>query len=165
MPLAQAFRYCRFIWLIALSCLSSSCNPESNQAAKEKKPQTAAGIKHKVTRGPTGSNKAVYDLLPVNSDTLIAVKWGGGIAITTDAGLHWRTLHDQPQKRDFLHIKFLTIDQHHVLWGLDSWRGIHESDYARLAYSTDFGETWKHLEFDTHKFFPYVFYSLPGNPL
>jgi hypothetical protein len=165
MLLSQPFRQYRFLWLLALSCLSSSCNSESNQAEKAKKPQTSTVAKPKLVYKPTGPNKAVEDLLPVNGDTLIAVKWGGGIAITTDAGLHWRNLHDQAKTHDFLFFKYLTIDQHHVLWGLDSWRGIHESDYSRLDHSFDFGETWKHLEFDTNKFFPYEFYSLPGKPL
>lgn len=52
-----------------------------------------------------------------------------------------------------------------MLWGLDSWPGIHEPAYSRLAYSNDFAETWKHLEFDTHEFFPYKFYSLPGKAI
>ncbi|MBH8556551.1 WD40/YVTN/BNR-like repeat-containing protein [Hymenobacter negativus] len=165
MHLSQSFRHCRFLGLIALGCLSSSCNSESNQADKVKKPQTSSVAKPKLVYKPTGPDKAIYDLLPVNSDTLIAVKWHGGLAITTDAGLHWQNLHDQPQKHDFLYFKHLTIDEHHILWGLDSWPGMHEPAYSRLAYSADFGNTWKHLEFDTHKFFPYEFYSLPGKPL
>jgi photosystem II stability/assembly factor-like uncharacterized protein len=165
MLLFQSFRHYRFLGLIALSCLSSSCNSESNQAEKAKKPQTYTRAKPKLVYKPTGPDKAVYDLLPVNGDTLIAVKGHGGLALTTDAGLHWQSLHDQPQKHDFLYFKYLTIDEHHVLWGLDSWPGMHEPAYSRLAYSADFGNTWKHLEFDTHKFFPYEFYSLPGKPL
>lgn len=51
------------------------------------------------------------------------------------------------------------------MWGLDSWPGIHEPAYSRLAYSTDFGQTWTHQEFDTHVFFPYEFYSQPGHAL
>ncbi|MBU6121325.1 WD40/YVTN/BNR-like repeat-containing protein [Hymenobacter siberiensis] len=165
MLLFQSFRHYCFLGLIALSCLSSSCNSESNQAEKAKQPQTSTRAKPKMVYKPTGPDKAVYDLLPVSGDTLIAVKWHGGLALTTDAGLHWQSLHDQPQKHDFLYIKYLTIDQHHVLWGLDSWVGIHEPAYSRLAYSADFGKTWKNIEFDTHKFFPYEFNSLPGEPL
>ncbi|MDB5233909.1 MAG: hypothetical protein JWR44_902 [Hymenobacter sp.] len=165
MLLFQSFRHYRFLGLIALSCLSSSCNSESNQVEKAKKPQTSTVAKPKLVYKPTGPDKAVYDLLPVNGDTLIAVKWHGGLALTTDAGLHWQSLHDQPQKHDFIYLKYLTIDQHHVLWGLDSWPGMHEPAYSSLAYSTDFGATWKRHEFDTDAFFPYEFYSLPGQPL
>lgn len=39
------------------------------------------------------------------------------------------------------------------------------SAYSRLAYSTDFGETWTRQEFDTHTSFPYPFYSRPGQAL
>jgi len=165
MLLAQAFRQHRFLLVVTLSCLSSSCNTEPKQIKNDERVPTASTTKPKLVHKPTGPDKAVHDLLTVNGDTLIAVKWDGGIALTTDAGLHWQNLHDQSQKRDFLYIKYLTIDQHHVLWGLDSWPGIHEPAYSRLAYSTDFGKTWKRHEFDTHTFFPYEFYSLPGKPL
>jgi hypothetical protein len=165
MHCAHAFRQYRFLLLATLSCLNGACNTEPKQAKNNERVPASLATKPKLVHKPTGPDKAVHDLLAVNGDTLIAVKWDGGIAITTDAGLHWRSLHDQPQKHDFLYFKYLTIDQHHVLWGLDSWAGIHEPAYSRLAYSIDFGETWKHLEFDTHKFFPYEFYSLPGEPL
>jgi len=121
--------------------------------------------KPKLTYFPSGPDPAVFDLLPVNGDTLLAVKWHGGLALTTDAGIHWKSLCDQPTKPNFLYIKYLTIDNHHVLWGLDSWPGIHEAPYSRLAYSTNFGKTWTRQEFDTHKFFPYTIYSRPNHAL
>ncbi|WP_140466195.1 WD40/YVTN/BNR-like repeat-containing protein [Hymenobacter nivis] len=165
MLLTWLFQRQTYLWLIVLNCLSSSCNSDLKRTEDNQNAHTALEIKPKSVRKPTSPDKAVYDLLPVNGDTLIAVKWNGGLAITTDAGLHWQNMHDQRQKRDFLYIKYLTIDQHHVLWGLDSWPGVHEPAYSRLAYSTDFGKTWTHGEFDTHTFFPYEFYSLPGKAL
>lgn len=63
--------------------------------------RTTSGNRPKLVYKSTGPDKAVYDLLPVNGDTLIAVKWHGGLGLTTDAGLHWQSLHDQAQKRDF----------------------------------------------------------------
>ena len=64
---------------------------------------------------PTGPASAVYDLVPVSGETLIAVKWHGGLAVTTDAGKQWKGLHDQRKKLDFLYIKYLTFDQYHLL--------------------------------------------------
>ena len=108
---------------------------------------------------PTGPDKNVLDLLPLAGDTLIAAKFGG-YALTTDAGKHW-----QEYDPKYWFIKHLTIDEHHVLWGLDSWPGIHEAPYSRMVYSQDFGKTWKRREYDTSTLFPYEFYSLPGQAL
>jgi hypothetical protein len=153
-------------WLLLFGgIVLGSCNQKKKQVEQATLPPTASASKPKLVYQPTGPDPAVYDLLPVSDDTLIAVKWHGGLAVTTDAGKHWKGLHDQRKKSDFLYIKYLTIDQHHVLWGLDSWPGIHEPAYSRLAYSTDFGETWTRQEFDTHTFFPYEFYSQPGQAL
>ena len=151
--------------LIAGGVVLGSCNQKKNQVEQAALPQTTSATKPQLVYRPTGPDFAVHDLLPVNSDTLIAVKWNGGIAVTTDAGNHWKGLHDQRKKPDFLFIKYLTIDQHHVLWGLDSWKGIHEPPYSRLAYSDDFGVTWTWQKFDTHAFFPYELYSHPGQAL
>jgi hypothetical protein len=142
-----------------------SCNQEKMQVEQAATPRIILKSKPKLVYRPTGPDPAVYDLLPVGGDTLIAVKWQGGLAVTTDAGKHWKELHDQRNKPDFVYFKYLTIDQHHILWGLDSWSGIHEPSYSRLAYSIDFGETWTWQEFDTHTFFPYEFYSQPGQAL
>ena len=101
MLLAQNFRQHRFLWLIALSGLSSSCNLEPKQIKSGERVPAASIIKPKRVYKPTGPDKAVHDLLTVNGDTLFAVKWNGGLALSTDAGSHWQNLHDQSQKRDF----------------------------------------------------------------
>jgi hypothetical protein len=151
--------------LLYVGLVLGSCHQKKKQLEQAATPQTATTSTPRLIYRPTGPDPAVYDLLPVRGDTLIAVKWHGGLALTTDAGKQWKGLHDQRNKPDFLSIKYLTIDQHHVLWGLDSWPGIHEPAYSRLAYSTDFGQTWTRQEFDTHTFFPYAFYSRPGQAL
>jgi len=140
--------------LLVSGILLSSCNQRKKQLEQAAIPPSASRHKPRVVYRPTGPDPDVQDLLPIKGDTLIAVKGHGGLAVTTDAGKQWKSLHDQPQKPDFLFIKYLTIDQHHVLWGLDSWVGIHEPSYSRLAYSTDFGQTWIRQAFDTHTFFP-----------
>ena len=153
-------------WLLLFGeIVLGSCNQKKRQVEQVATPQTTSTSKPKLVYQPTGPDPAVYDLLPVRGDTLIAVKWYGGLAVTTDAGRRWKSLHDQRKEPGFLYIKCLTIDQHHILWGLDSWPGIHEPAYSRLAYSTDFGETWTRQEFDTYTFFPYEFYSQPGQAL
>jgi hypothetical protein len=153
-------------WLLLFGGLVlGSCDQQKKPVAQAASPQPVSASAHKLVYLPTGPDPGVFDLLPVNGDTLIAVKWHGGLAVTTDAGKQWKGLHDQRQSSDFLYLKYLTIDQHHVLWGLDSWPGIHEPAYSRLAYSTDFGKTWTRQEFDTHTFFPYEFYSRPGQAL
>ncbi|RSK32541.1 WD40/YVTN/BNR-like repeat-containing protein [Hymenobacter metallilatus] len=111
------------------------------------------------------NDAAVNDLLSIGKDTLIAVKHGGGLALTIDAGGHWQHLHDEEHTVDFVDFNSLTIDQQGVLWGLDRWAGMHEADYARLALSPDLGKTWLWHDFNPETFFPYSFYSQPGQPL
>jgi hypothetical protein len=105
------------------------------------------------------TNHPVQDLLPINGDTLIAAKWYGGLMITYDAGKNWQVL-----SADML-FKTMTIDNKGVLWGIDSWRGIHERDYSRLYKSIDKGKTWIETVFDTQKFFPLEIISKPHTPL
>jgi len=106
-----------------------------------------------------GTHHPIQDLLPINGDTLIAAKWYGGLIITYDAGKNWQVLAP-----DML-FKKMTVDNKGVLWGIDSWRGIHEGDYSRLYKSTDKGRTWKETVFNTEKFFPLEITSKPNTPL
>ncbi|WP_084447007.1 WD40/YVTN/BNR-like repeat-containing protein [Hymenobacter roseosalivarius] len=109
---------------------------------------------------------SVYDLLPVSGDTLVVAKWKGGLSVTTDAGLHWNTMHTKAKQYGYVYFKHIMIDDNGVLWGLDSWQGIHEPDYSRISYSFDLGKTWSMpRKFDTNKFFPLKFYSQPNHPL
>jgi hypothetical protein len=116
-------------------------------------------------------NTGVKDLLPIQGDTLIAVRspWGsqtsyGGIAITTDAGKHWQTWHrNRPPN---LRLDELTQDNHGVLWGLTSSVAFERvPNYARLYCSRDFGKTWNSHPFDTRTFHPIRIGSRPGQPL
>lgn len=102
---------------------------------------------------------AIMDLLAVNGDTLIGVKWGKGIVITTDGGKTWIDKPNEPS------IKEITIDNKGILWGLNSWIGIHEESYSRLMYSKDFGTTWETIEFKVNEFFPLTIYSKPHENL
>jgi hypothetical protein len=91
---------------------------------------------------------AILDLLPVNADTLIAVKSHGGVLSTIDGGENWKDISPD------IHLKQITIDHNNILWGLNSWIGIHEADYSRLAKSINNGKSWTVTEFNTRKFFP-----------
>ncbi|MCU0375588.1 MAG: hypothetical protein MUF24_09780 [Chitinophagaceae bacterium] len=114
---------------------------------------TGIWAQHAVTKHP------IKDLLPINGDTLIAAKWYGGLMITYDAGKNWQILSPN------LLFKFITIDEKDILWGMDSWQGIHEGDYSRLYKSTDKGKNWKETVFDTKKFFPLEIISKPHTTL
>ncbi|MCA8832651.1 WD40/YVTN/BNR-like repeat-containing protein [Hymenobacter pini] len=146
------------LFLLAVSCTTRQ---ESERQQKEALPSEVLIF----TEPARNQNGGVSDLLPVGADTLIAVKHGGGLALTTDGGTHWQHLHDRESHLDFVFFKSLTIDEQGVLWGLDSWGGIHEVDYARLMLSTDFGKTWFKHEFDPQIFFPYSIYSQPSQRL
>lgn len=104
---------------------------------------------------------AVVDLLPVQGDTLIALKHLG-LVLTTDAGKHWQDISTRLPP-----IAQLAIDHHHTLWGLDWSPGTHRGDpYSRLSYSTDFGKSWVEAQdFDPQTFFPVAFYSKQGHPI
>lgn len=75
-----------------------SCNQKEKQVGQAATSQTASASKPKLVCRPTGPASAVYDLVPVSGETLIAVKWHGGLAVTTDAGKQWKGLHDQRKK-------------------------------------------------------------------
>ncbi|RTQ53496.1 hypothetical protein EJV47_01790 [Hymenobacter gummosus] len=150
-------------WILVLGVAVGACSQQQEQD-KQKAPSVLSD-KTDLRQRTRKADHAVHDLLPVSGDTLIAVKWHGGLAITTNAGQTWQHLHDQRDKPDFLYIKYLTIDHNYVLWGLDSWPGVHEPPYSRMAYSTDFGKTWIRREFNPRIFFPYKFYSCARQPV
>jgi hypothetical protein len=99
------------------------------------------------------SPHAIRDLLAISGDTLIGAKWDKGIIITTDGGKTWT------ETASSTHLKKITIDDKGILWGLDSWLGIHEPSYSRLLFSKDFGRSWTKIEFDVERFFPIAFRS------
>jgi hypothetical protein len=102
---------------------------------------------------------SIHDLLAVSGDTLIGAKWESGIIVTTDGGKTWI------EKAHSTSIKEITIDNNGILWGLNSWVGIHESSYSRLMFSKDFGNSWERIEFNVDQFFPTNFFSKPHENL
>ena len=105
------------------------------------------------------SNFAINDLLPIYGDTLIAVRNKSGLLITINGGKNWEVLNDK------VYFKKIIIDSKKVLWGLDSWIGIHEPSYSTLYYSKDFGKNWKEVKFNTEVFFPINIVSKPFEKL
>jgi hypothetical protein len=140
-----------------------ACHPQPDNDEHKGQPSApVAGKPKSISEPPALPMHAVEDLLPIHGDTLLAAMQSR-LALTTDGGRHWR---DLPRSRSMPLIKRLAMDQHHTLWGLDWWPGVHEAPYSRLSYSTDLGESWaKHHEFDPGTFFPSEFYSLPGHPI
>lgn len=76
-------------WLLLFGgMVLSSCSQQKNQAEQAASPRTAATRQFTLVYQPKGPDPGVSDLLPVRGDILIAVKWHGGLALTTDAGKH-----------------------------------------------------------------------------
>lgn len=152
----------RYLGIIAAGVLLLSACDKSGETTADK-PWWKADTASKARSAER--EHSIYDLLPVAGDTLIAVKWYGGLMLTTDAGKRWQPLQAKREGPRYPSVKELTVDDKRVLWGLDSWVGIHEPDYSRLVFSKDFGRTWVRREFDTHTFFPVSFYSQPKQPM
>jgi hypothetical protein len=158
------FRHVLVASALLLSLLG--CGNEEN---KEKR--VALLPRSKAARDTVDRNPGVMDLLPITGDTLIAARsyWGsptkhGGVAITTDAGKHWQTLHRN--RTGDLSLDELTVDNHGVLWGLTSSVAFERvPNHARLYRSRDFGKTWDSHPFDTRTFHPTRVGSQPGKPL
>lgn len=102
---------------------------------------------------------STFDLLQINSDTLLASTRYNGIISTMDGGQTWTSISSPGT------ISKLTIDDQKQIWGLHSWRGIHEPDRSVLYSSNDFGQTWKKHELNTEEIFPADFHSEPGGKL
>lgn len=150
----------RLVFAFALLLSLLGCNGDAGSQRK----RVALLSRRKEAPDAFGGNTGVKDLLPIQGDTLIAVRTYGGIAITTDAGKHWQTLHRN--RSNDLSLDELTVDNHGVLWGLSSSMAFERvPNYARLYCSRDFGKTWDSHPFDTRTFHPIRIGSHPGQPL
>jgi hypothetical protein len=101
------------------------------------------------------TDKTIQNVFDISNDTIIACKYGQGLILSTDAGINWTEL------RTNILFDEVTMTDSGYLFGLDSWQGIHESDYSRLYLSKDFGRTWQTYELDTKAFFPLHIVSMP----
>lgn len=99
---------------------------------------------------------SIMDLVIVSEDTLIAALSEGNILKSTDGGKVWVKILTPH------FIKEMTIDERGRIWGLETWKGIHEPGYSRMLYSDDTGENWTFFELDTRVFWPMHFISQPG---
>ena len=128
---------------------------DSEEGRKLKRERDSLNYEESKKRFPSST----YDLLPINSDTLIAATRYNGIALTSDAGQTWISVSSPGI------ISKLTIDGQKQIWGLYSWQGIHEADRSVLYLSKDLGRTWKEHELNTAEIFPANFYSHSGDKL
>jgi hypothetical protein len=128
---------------------------DSEEGRKLKRARDSVDYGESKKRFPSST----FDLLPINSDTLIAATRYNGIVLTADAGHTWTSISSPGL------ISKLTIDNQKQVWGLYSWRGIHEADRSILYSSHDLGKTWQEHEINTKKIFPADFYSGRGEIL
>ena len=128
---------------------------DSEEGRKLKRERDSLYFEESKKRFPS----ATFDLLPINSDTLIAATRYNGIVLTSDAGHTWTSISSPGT------ISKLTIDDRKQIWGLYSWQGIHEADRSVLYSSNDFGKTWREHEMNTKEIFPADFYSHPSDKI
>jgi hypothetical protein len=154
----------RIVIFILLAILTISCSKEKDskiildnslKGRKLKRERDSVNYEEEKKRFPSST----YDLLAINSDTLVAATRYNGIIRTSDGGQTWTPLSSPGI------ISKLTIDDKDQVWGLYSWRGIHEADRSVLFHSRDFGKTWQTNELDTKTIFPAGFYSQSGDKL
>jgi hypothetical protein len=97
-----------------------------------------------------------WDVAFPGSDQIVFAEWYGRAIRSIDGGKTWSTteigapVHDVTQGPDG------------KLWGIYSWRGIHEPASASFAYSTDSGKTWTTYDLDPAVFLPESFISPLG---
>lgn len=128
---------------------------DSEEGRKLKRERDSLYYEEEKKRFPSST----FDLLPINSDTLIAATRFNGIVFTSDAGHTWTSISSPGT------ISKLTIDDQKQIWGLYSWQGIHEADRSVLYSSNDLGKTWREHEMNTKEIFPADLYYDPGNKL
>jgi hypothetical protein len=104
-------------------------------------------------------DRTIENIFDFSSDTIFACKYGKGLIFSTNKGKSWTQIADS------ILFDEITITNKGYLVGLDSWRGIHEADYARLFISKDFGKTWQTIPLNTKRFFPISIISLPHQRL
>lgn len=102
----------------------------------------------------------IHSAFDVSKDTIILLRRSIGIELSPDKGKSWIWL-----AKNIFRFDEFSIDDKGVMWGLERWKGIHESSYCRMHSSLDMGKTWKSYELNTNKFFPYHICSMPRTPL
>ena len=100
------------------------------------------------------TTSAIWNVVALKGDTLIASKWYYGIIASYNAGKTWNVIDSIESFNQ------MTVDENGVLWGLDTW-----GTYSYLSKSVDKGRNWNTHEFDVKKFFPYQIFSKRYEPL
>jgi len=103
-------------------------------------------------------NRYINNINDISKDSIIACKYFT-LMYSTNGGKNWKDI------KTSLMFKDITFTDKKVLVGIDSWEGIHESDYSRIHISKDFGNSWETITFDTKKFFPIKIISNPKEQL
>lgn len=103
--------------------------------------------------------KYITNITDISKDTVIACNYISGLMYSANSGKTWKHF------KTSLMFKGITYTDKKILVGIDSWHGIHESSYAKIHVSKDFGNSWETITFDTDKFFPSKIISDPKEPL
>ncbi|RZJ52877.1 MAG: hypothetical protein EOO44_10425 [Flavobacterium sp.] len=103
-------------------------------------------------------NRYVNNITDISKDSIIACRYFE-LMYSTNGAKTWKNI------KTSLMFKDITFTDKKILVGIDSWVGIHESDYSRIHISKDFGNSWETITFDTRKFFPMEIISNPKEQL
>ena len=101
----------------------------------------------------------ITNITDISKDSVIACNYISGLMYSTNSGKKWKDF------KTSLMFKDITFTDKKILVGMDSWVGIHESDYSRIYISKNFGTSWETITFDTEKFFPLKIISNPKEQL
>jgi len=154
--------YCLFFLLVSLfSCHRGNpkvYNSSSNQDRVSNSKLKPLSWERELTEAK--KDHEIYGAFQLSNDTIILLRRSIGIELSANRGKTWQWLG-----KSIYGINEFTVDDKGRWWGLERWKGIHESSYCRIHKSMDLGKTWEEYTFSTEVFFPYHISSNPHQPL
>ena len=129
-----------------------------NLKCKDKKITTNSNTKPSKIENSI-EERYITNITDISKDSVIACNYISGLMYSTNGGKKWKDF------KTSLMFKDITFTDKKILIGMDSWVGIHESDYSRIHISKDFGTSWETITFETEKFFPVKIISNPKEQL
>ncbi|MEN2415428.1 hypothetical protein [Flavobacterium mesophilum] len=155
----RQYRVYLVILFFAISCKKNAIN--ELEVKKETFKSTTDIVK---TIGDTTAklskkeNRYVNNIIDISKDSVIACRYFE-LMYSINGAKTWKNI------KTSLMFKDITFTDKKILVGIDSWIGIHESDYSRMHISKDFGNSWETITFDTRIFFPMEIISNPKEQL
>lgn len=136
--------------LLLFLLLNLGCNDKKHTTDSNTKPSKKEN---------SSEERYITNITDISKDSVIACNYISGLMYSTNGGKNWKDF------KTSLMFKDITFTDKKNLVGMDSWVGIHESDYSRIHISKDFGTSWETITFDTEKFFPVKIISNPKEQL